>query len=143
VSNRRIVSSALLVAVCATVVVVGVANAGKEPEARVEAPLTQPAEFRSTLEQILEQARLMAPSQERSALPPVSTPAGWACPGTEGVQNIHVRLSPPPDYFAQGKAVGMSDADARAYVAEMAAVEKAMQEQMLATVATLPPPPCP
>jgi hypothetical protein len=32
--------------------------------------------------------------------------------------------------------------DARAYDAEMAAAEKALREQMLATMATLPPPPC-
>lgn len=141
--NRRIVSGAILVGVCALIVVVGVANAGKGPDPRVEVPVTQPAEFRSTLEQILEQASQTGPSLGGSPLPPVTMPPGWACPGTENVQNIHVRLSPPPDYFAQGKALGMSDAAARAYVDEMAAAEKALQDQMLATVATLPRPPCP
>jgi hypothetical protein len=122
--NRRIVSGTILVGVCALIVVVGVANAGKGPDPRVEVPVTQPAEVSPTLGQM-----------------PV--PPGWPCPGTEGVQNIHVRLSPPPDYLAQAKALGKSDAEARAYLADREAAEKALRDQMLATISTMPPPPCP
>ena len=39
--------------------------------------------------------------------------------------------------------MGMSDAEARAYVASTEASEKALYDQMLATIATVPPPPCP
>jgi hypothetical protein len=95
------------------------------------------------MEDILEQAKLIGPTLERHPLPPVSMPAGWACPGSEGVQNIHVRLGAPPDYFAEGKAMGMTDDQARSYAAGVEASQRALEDQMRATIAALPPPPCP
>lgn len=143
-TNRRIVSSALLVAVSASVIVVGVVNAGRDdPAPRIEAPLTQPDPASLTMEDILDQAKRIGPPLEQQPLPPVSMPLGWACPGTEHIQNIHVRVGPAPDHFAQGKAMGMSDDRARAYAVEVQAGQQAMDEQLRKTLATLPPPPCP
>jgi hypothetical protein len=114
------------------------ANAGKDP-VRVQTP-AQPS---SAIDGYFDQAEPAASSLEPQPLPPVSFPPGWACPGTGDIENIHVRLSPAPDYFAQGKAMGMTDDQARAYVAQMVAAEKDLHDQMLRTIATLQPPPCP
>ena len=48
-----------------------------------------------------------------------------------------------PAYFAEGKSMGMTDAQARAHVAEIEAARRDLEQQMLNTLATLPPPPCP
>ena len=95
------------------------------------------------MDDIIEQAKLIGPTLERHPLPPQAGLPGWACPGTEGVQNIHVRVGPAPDYFAEGKSMGMTDAQARAHVAEIEAAQRDLEQQMLNTLATLPPPPCP
>ena len=147
-NTRRIVWSTVLVGVCALIVIVGVATAGNGSAPRDEALLTQPASatrqtMEDTLEDVLEQAKQIGASLERHPLAPVSLPPGWACPGTENIQNVHVRLGPLPEHFNEGKAMGMSDDQARSYAAGIKASQQAMQEQMLATIATLPPPPCP
>lgn len=57
-----------------------------------------------TLNDVLEQAARIAPTLEPNPLLPVPTPPGWACPGTEDVQNVHVRLGPtliPEDEVAR------------------------------------------
>lgn len=88
----------------------------------------------------IEQAKKIGPTLERHPVPAQPGLPGWACLGTENVQNIHVGLSPGPDYFAEGKSMGMTDAQARAHVAK---IEAELEQQMLNTLATLPPPPCP
>lgn len=56
------------------------------------------------------------------------------------MQNIHVGLSPTRDYVAEGRSMNMTETVARAYLAK---IQAEMQEQMLKTLASLPPPPCP
>ena len=143
---RRVVSSTLLVAVCALIVVLAMANAGKGTAPRREVVMTQPVPAvppGHTMEDIMEQAKLMGATLERHPLPPAPGLPSWACPGTEGVQNIHVRVGPAPDYFAEGKSLGMTDAQAHAHVAGMATAQRDLEQQMLKTLATVPPPPCP
>jgi len=115
----------VLVAVCALLIVVGVANAGREPAPAPSAELV-PAQAHSS----------------PSTLPPV-LPGLVACPGTEHILNIHTPLTPlnpAPNYFLDGKARGMTDEQASAYAAQTAAD---LQDQLVRTVATLPLPPCP
>ncbi len=70
--------------------------------------------------------------------PPVFPPPGWTYPGTENIQNVRVRLDPLPDHFTKdkGKAIGVSDDQVRSYAAGIEASQEAMEEQMLATIAT-------
>jgi hypothetical protein len=112
-----------------------VANAGKGSAPRAELVPAQPAQGNLNLEDI----RRLGPSLEAHPLPAqVGLPG---CPGdVQNVQNIHVRLGPPPDYYAEGKAMGMTDDQARTHAAEVAAAQQQMLNQALATI---PPPPCP
>ena len=107
---------------------------------------TQPvpaAQGGATVEDIIEQVKRIGPTLERHPAPAQPGPPDWACPGTEGVQNIHVRVGPPADYFAERNSLGMTDAQARAEVAPMEAAQRDLEQHMLNTLATLPLPPCP
>jgi len=130
-NTRRIVSSSVLVVVCALAVILGVARAGGGP---VPVVPTQPVETQLPVEAqplalqgIIEQAKLIPPTLDPQALPPGPVLPGWACPGTENIQNLHVRVGSP--------------------VRSEAAADPGLQQEligkMLATIATIPPPPCP
>ena len=135
--RTRVVSSTVLVGACFLIVVVGVANAGRAPAPRV-APATAPP-FGPTMGDLIEQAKLIGPSLEGHPLPAAPEPSTCQS-NAPGVQNIHVRPGPMPDYFAEGKALGMSDDGARAYAAQ---IEADRQEIIKQTLTTLPPLPCP
>jgi hypothetical protein len=120
-----------LVVVCALAVILGVTRAGGGP-APVEPtqPVEAPAEARGlTLEDIIEQAKLMPPTLDAHALPPGPVLPGWACPGTENIQNLHVRVGPP--------------SPVRSEAAPDPGLQQELVDKILATIATVPPPPCP
>lgn len=133
--KRRIVTSSVLVVFCALAVILGVVRAGGGPVSVVP---TQPVEAQSAelpvppllaLEDIIEQAKLIAPTLDGHALPPGPVLPGWACPGTEGVQNLHVRVGP-------SSPVGPE-------AAPDPGLQQELVDRILATMATVPPPPCP
>ncbi|MCA1670781.1 MAG: hypothetical protein LC799_00775 [Actinobacteria bacterium] len=84
----------------------------------------------------------------RDAQPPIQAlPPAWpeppGCPGdVQNVQNIHRTVGAAPDHYAQGKALGMTDDEARAYAARTEVAQQQLMNQMLAAIATIPPPPC-
>jgi hypothetical protein len=130
--SKRIAASTVLASACALVIIVGVVNAGREPAVQVPAQASQPT---LNLDDVLNQAGRSG-ALVSQPLPPVSLP--WPpCPGTEDIQNIHVSLSPTPDYVAEGKAQGMTEDQARAYAAKVVADQ---QEMLRRTLATVPPP---
>lgn len=98
-STRRTVASSLLVAVCTLIVVLGMANAGSGPAPDAELVPTEQvpaAKYSPTMADTIEQAKKIGPTLERHPVPAQPGLPGWACLGTENVQNIHVRLSPGP-----------------------------------------------
>ena len=130
--KRRVIFAGLLALILA--LSVGVANAGKEPA--VPPPLaevqpSEPTQGNRTVEGLIQEF-LQTHAQAEPQCPRVSTP-----PGSD-VLNVHCTLGPPADYFAEGKVLGMTDAEARAYAAKAEADQRAMLSRMHST---LPPPP--
>lgn len=135
--KRRIVIASVLVLFCALAVILGVARAGGGPTAvgptqpveaqPVEGPLL-PLPERLALEDIIEQAKLIPPTLDGHALSPGPVLPGWACPGTENIQNLHVRVGPP--------------SPVRSEAAPDPGLRQELVDKILATIATVPPPPC-
>jgi hypothetical protein len=144
--KSRTVSVTLLVAACLVIVAVGAASTGKGPgpatdlPAQAQADQTQavgfPAASTSTQEDEI-RAALTAINNRLTELagqgplqfPAGRTVAGPSCPGAENVENLHVRVGPPSPVSSEA--------------APEPALQQELVDKILASIATVPPPPCP